>query len=92
MHYQINSDFVVKRSPGLGTRPASALQPRLTGDLLIKNVQCVQKLNEFKSSLPLHFDMLNATPYSLSKEGISNLGSINRVKRSLNVQITIEKL
>jgi hypothetical protein len=84
MHYQINSDFVVKRSPGLGTRPASALQPRLTGDLLIKNVQCVQKLNEFKSSIPL--------PYSLSKEGISNLGSINRVKRSLNVQITIEKL
>jgi hypothetical protein len=56
----------------------------MTGDLLIKNVQCVQKLNEFKSSIPL--------PYSLSKEGISNLGSINRVKRSLNVQITIEKL
>jgi len=38
------------------------------------------------SSIPLHFDMLNATPYSLSKEGNSNLGSINRVKRSLNVQ------
>jgi hypothetical protein len=36
--------------------------------------------------------MLNATPYSLSKEGNSNLGSINREKRSLNVQITIEKL
>jgi hypothetical protein len=62
-----------KRSSGLGTPPASALQPRLTGDLLIKNVQCVQmnvqKFNEFKSSIPLHFDMLNATPYSLSKEG-----------------------
>jgi hypothetical protein len=25
--------------------------------------------NWFKSSIPLHFDMLNATPYSLSKEG-----------------------
>jgi len=23
----------------------------------------------FKGSIPLHFDMLNATPYSLSKEG-----------------------
>jgi hypothetical protein len=46
----------------------------------------------FKSSIPLHFDMLNATPYSLSKEGNSNLGGINRAKRSLNVQITIEKL
>jgi hypothetical protein len=38
----------------------------------------------FKSSIPL--------PYSLSKEGNSNLGGINRAKRSLNVQITIEKL
>jgi hypothetical protein len=25
--------------------------------------------NWFESSIPLHFDMLNATPYSLSKEG-----------------------
>ncbi len=29
----------------------------------------VQYVKEFKSSIPLHFDMLNATPYSLSKEG-----------------------
>ena len=26
-------------------------------------------IQHFKSSIPLHFDMLNATPYSLSKEG-----------------------
>ena len=24
---------------------------------------------KFKGSIPLHFDMLNATPYSLSKQG-----------------------
>jgi hypothetical protein len=53
----------------------------------IKKVQ-----GKFNSSIPLHFDMLNATPYSLSKEGNSYLGSINRAKRSLNFQITIEKL
>ena len=27
------------------------------------------RVQEFKSLIPLHFDMLNATPYSLSKEG-----------------------
>jgi hypothetical protein len=46
----------------------------LTRDFVVKrcskNVQKVQgKFNWFKSSIPLHFDMLNATPYSLSKEG-----------------------
>jgi hypothetical protein len=30
----------------------------------------IQKVQEkFKGSIPLHFDMLNTTPYSLSKEG-----------------------
>jgi hypothetical protein len=41
-------------------------------------VQKVQgKFNTFKSSIPLHFDMLNATPYSLSKEGNLNVERVN---------------
>ena len=38
----------------------------------MRSKQCskyVQFVQQFNSSIPLHFDMLNATPYSLSKEG-----------------------
>jgi hypothetical protein len=35
----------------------------------------------FKGSIPLHFDMLNATPYSLSKEGNLNVERMNGFKR-----------
>ncbi len=36
--------------------------------------------NAFNEFNPLHFDMLNATPYSLSKEGNILLGRFNRLK------------
>jgi hypothetical protein len=50
-------------------------------------VQKVQgKFNTFKSSIPLHFDMLNATPYSLSKEGNLNVERVNGFYSSRNVQ------
>jgi hypothetical protein len=39
--------------------------------------------NRFKSSIPLHFDMLNATPYSLSIEGNLILERMNRFKYSM---------
>jgi hypothetical protein len=38
--------------------------------------------NRFKSSIPLHFDMLNATPNSLSKEGNLNVERMNGFKSS----------
>ena len=38
--------------------------------------------NAFKRSIPLHFDMLNATPYSLSKEENLIVGkSITKTKK-----------
>jgi hypothetical protein len=50
-------------------------------------VQKVQgKFNTFKSSIPLHFDMLNATPYSLSKEGNLNVERMNGFNSSKKVQ------
>jgi hypothetical protein len=36
---------------------------------MFKGSSNVQTFNAFNSSIPLHFDMLNATPYSLCKEG-----------------------
>ena len=44
-------------------------------------------IQEFKRSIPLHFDMLNATPYSLSKEGNLILKSMNRFKGSIGSNI-----
>jgi hypothetical protein len=45
-----------------------------------KNLKVQGTFNGFKCSIPLHFDMLNATPYSLSKEGNLLLGRIKRFK------------
>jgi hypothetical protein len=44
----------------------------------VKKVQ-----GKFNSSIPLHFDMLNATPYSLSIEGNLILERMNRFKYSM---------
>jgi hypothetical protein len=51
---------------------------------ICSRVQYVQRnVKEFKSSIPLHFDMLNATPYSLSIEGNLILERMNRFKYSM---------
>jgi hypothetical protein len=47
----------------------------------VKKVQ--GKFNGYNSSIPLHFDMLNATPYSLSIEGNLILERMNRFKYSM---------
>jgi hypothetical protein len=47
----------------------------------------IQKVQEkFKCSIPFHFDMLNATPYSLSKEGNLIVERMNGFNSSRNVQ------
>jgi hypothetical protein len=48
----------------------------------IRSKEC-SRVKEFKSSIPLHFDMLNATPYSLSIEGNLILERMNRFKYSM---------
>jgi hypothetical protein len=58
-------------------------------------VQKVQgKFNTFKSSIPLHFDMLHATPYSLSEEGNLvvgrfNLGTIFQMKNCTEIAFEV---
>ena len=66
------------KGSGLDTPPASALDLLLSlgGRLCVGTSAAADR----RPAIPLHFDMLNATLYSLSKEGNLHLGRIKRFK------------
>ncbi len=61
--FSLTRDFVVKRC----SKNVQKVQGKFK--MFKERSKVQEKFNWFKSSIPLHFYILNATPYSLSKEG-----------------------